>query len=482
MTLMDLLTTMNTQGHIPPSRVKDIKTSLGYLAHALGHATMDQCQEEPSCIASSPWQQKLDTHFSLLVKQGKKLSPNTLRNTRTNLRFFFRKAEAEGLLPPPARLPELPLTRTAHERTAASTSPLHSMHISNTRTPYRLPFEQWPADLQAAWATYRATRELQVRKSSLDRDVDYLSSYLGFLITLEGVAVHWDDLFTLAHIDRFVRWHSARNQTTITTWAKHTVEALRTLATRTNAQATPAIQHYLRELPTPEPRHNKRRHGLTLHELETVGLSALEDARKPVTTTSNEALVPGLRRILQHQRALMLRLLVRVPLRQRNLRELHLHKNLYKDESGHWHLHFSGSELKMGTRHGRVNEYHVDLTDYCPDLLPHLEEFLTLYRPRLPHAQESSLLFLTKSGRPYEEKFLRQELIILVLRRTNKRFYPHLIRTIWASEYLSATNDFEGAATLLGDSVEMVLKTYYEIHEKKAHNRASQFLATTFGK
>ena len=478
MTLIDLLTTMNTQGHIHPSRVKDLKTSLGYLARALGHCTADQCQEEPSCIASSLWQQKLDTHFSLLVKEGKKISPNTLRNTRTNLRFFFRKAEAEGLLPPPARLPELPLTRETHERTARFTSPLHSLHVSNAQTPYRLPLDQWPADIQASWHTYRATRELQVRKRTLDGNAEILTSYLGFLITIEGLAVQWDDLFTLVHIDRFVRWHSARNQTTVTSWAKITVEVLGTIATHTNTQAAPAIKQYLRQLPTPEPRHDKRRHGFTLRELETVGLSALEDAHKPVTTIHRGS-IHGLSRSLQHQQALILRLLVRVPLRQRNLRELHLDKNLYKDDRDHWHLHFTGSELKIGMRNRRVNEYHVDLTDYCPDLLPHLEEFLEVYRPRIPHAKESSLLFLTKFGRPFTGRTLHLELSILVLRRTNKYFYPHLIRTIWASEYLSATNDFEGAATLLGDSVQMVLKTYYEIHEKKAYTRAGQFLTTT---
>jgi hypothetical protein len=477
MTLMELLTTIHAQGHIKKAgRVKDIKTSLRYLAHALGHATMDQCQEATFRIAPSLWQQKLDTHFSLLAKQGKKISPNTIRNTRNNLRFFFRTAEASGLLPPPDRLPELPLTRHAHQKTAASTAPFYSLYVSNYRTPYRLPLDQWPVDIQASWHTYRATRELQVRKVSLDMTVKILSSYLGFLITLEGLAVQWQDLFTLAHIDRFVRWHSARNQTTITRWAKETVGVLHTLAMRTNAQAEPAIRQYLRELPTPEPRHDKRRHGFTLRELETVGLSALEDAH---TSTTSHGPTAGLFRSLQHQHALMLRLLVRVPLRQRNLRELHLGKNLYKDESGHWHLHFSGSELKISTRQGRVNEYHVDLTDYCPTLLPHLEEFLTIYRPRIPHATESSLLFLTQYGRPYTVGSLRQELSSLVLRRTNKHFHPHLIRTIWASEYLSTNNDFEGAATLLGDTVEVVLKIYYEIHQKKAYNRASQFLATT---
>ena len=90
------------------------------------------------------------------------------------------------------------------------------------------------------------------------------------------------------------------------------------------------------------------------------------------------------------------------------------------------------------------------------------------------------MLFRTKYGNPYNASTLRHELFTLVLRRSNKRFYPHLIRTIWASEYISKTNDYEAAAALLGDTVEMVLKQYHEIHEKKAHARASQFLTAAF--
>ena len=69
--------------------------------------------------------------------------------------------------------------------------------------------------------------------------------------------------------------------------------------------------------------------------------------------------------------------------------------------AGHWQLHFAGSDLKIGTRKGRANEYKVDLTDYCPELLPLLDEFLTTYRPRLPGAATSPFLFLTQTGRPF---------------------------------------------------------------------------------
>ena len=96
---------------------------------------------------------------------------------------------------------------------------------------------------------------------------------------------------------------------------------------------------------------------------------------------------PGVLRVTKFQKGVILKLLVRVPLRQRNVREMRLGENLYQDQAGHWHLHFSGSELKIGERQGQINTYHVDLTDYCPDLLPVLNEFLQVYRPQLPGAR-----------------------------------------------------------------------------------------------
>ena len=46
--------------------------------------------------------------------------------------------------------------------------------------------------------------------------------------------------------------------------------------------------------------------------------------------------------------------------------------------------------------------------------------------------------------------------------RTGQRFYPHLIRTIWATEYLTATQDFTRRGDDAGDTVAVVMKTYYE--------------------
>ena len=71
---------------------------------------------------------------------------------------------------------------------------------------------------------------------------------------------------------------------------------------------------------------------------------------------------------------------------------------------------------------------------------------------------------------------LRLELASAVALRTGQRFYPHLISTIWATEYLEATQDFTTAAVLLGDTLAVVMRTYYDIVNKDHHAKAKAFL------
>jgi integrase len=175
----------------------------------------------------------------------------------------------------------------------------------------------------------------------------------------------------------------------------------------------------------------------------------------------------------------MLKLLVRVPLRQRNVRELRLEEHLYQEpHTGHWHLHFQGGALKIGTRSGRVNEYHINLTTDTDGLIPVLEEFLATHRPRLPGAATSPFLFLTHRGHPFSMRALGTELSGTVAMYTGQRFYPHLIRSIWATEYLERTQDFTTAAVLLGDTLKVVMDTYYDVVNKDHHAKAKAFLGT----
>src|SRR4051794_12188517 len=106
MTLADLLTDLTTRGALPAKRVKDHRTSIKYLATALGHASPEQCPVADACREEARWLQALETHFATLTGQGRTISGTTRRNTRNNLRVLFRQAEAHGLLqvPLPSRL------------------------------------------------------------------------------------------------------------------------------------------------------------------------------------------------------------------------------------------------------------------------------------------------------------------------------------------------------------------------------------------
>jgi len=139
----------------------------------------------------------------------------------------------------------------------------------------------------------------------------------------------------------------------------------------------------------------------------------------------------------------MLCLFVSVPLRQRNLREMPLRKNLHQDPESRWHLAFTGEELKIGRRRGRSNTFQL-----C----------LSRARPLLPHAETDPHVWLTNVGRPYTADVFSTELWVAVDRSLGKAFYPHLICTLWATGSIAATGDPTTAAYMLNDRVGTVLR------------------------
>jgi integrase len=210
-----------------------------------------------------------------------------------------------------------------------------------------------------------------------------------------------------------------------------------------------------------------------------VAEACLREGREPYIFRKKDR-YPGVYRATRFQVGVILKLLVRVPLRQRNVRELRIGRNLYQEQDGHWWLFFSGDGLKIGERRGGTNQYDLDLTTYRPELLRLLEEWQQVYRPRLKGAATSPFLFLTYRGNPFTQRSLHEELSVAVALRTGKRFYPHLIRTIWATEYLTSTPapDFVTAAVMLGDTTQTVMRTYLDIVKKDHHAKASAFLGS----
>jgi len=97
-------------------------------------------------------------------------------------------------------------------------------------------------------------------------------------------------------------------------------------------------------------------------------------------------------------------------------------RNLYQDTQGHWWLSFQGDELKVAKRQGRINTFSLNLTQYFPDLIAHLEEYLCVFRPKFPHASTSPYVFLMKSGHPFTAQVLHEDFTTFILKWTGKRF------------------------------------------------------------
>ena len=61
MTLADVLTALDARGALTRHRVKDMKTSIKYLAAALGHASPEQCPVDAACREEATWATALET-------------------------------------------------------------------------------------------------------------------------------------------------------------------------------------------------------------------------------------------------------------------------------------------------------------------------------------------------------------------------------------------------------------------------------------
>ena len=56
-----------------------------------------------------------------------------------------------------------------------------------------------------------------------------------------------------------------------------------------------------------------------------------------------------------------------------------------------------------------------------------------------------------------------------------KRFHPHLIRRLWATEYLEDTQNYSGAAIMLGDTLKVVMDTYYKPDTEQQQEKAAEW-------
>ena len=192
--------------------------------------------------------------------------------------------------------------------------------------------------------------------------------------------------------------------------------------------------------------------------------------------------------------SLIIRLLVRIPLRQRNIREMlwaptsfEQGRNLYK-RNGEWRLIFRGNELKIPEVRG---EEHVISYAFPHDLVELLEEWLLRWRPILisdptskligqhRSANQQQFVFTDFLGRPLQPRQVTELVERATFKFTGVSVNPHTFRNIFATEYIKGTNNFIDAAYMLGDSVKTVIDTYVKLLDEDCAKRASDWVTQT---
>lgn len=217
--------------------------------------------------------------------------------------------------------------------------------------------------------------------------------------------------------------------------------------------------------------------------------------------------------------SLIFRLLVRIPLRQRNIREMKLGKNLIR-KGDKYIISFKGKQLKVARRGPDVNHLVFTIERDGTGFFELLEEWLTVWRPCLMNVhrryirtkrghshvrkakanaadiyhsltgyyppdcgeENHDYVFVNMNGMPFAQGSLYASFKAYAYRYLHIPLTPHLVRDCWATEYLIKTReekghpDVVGAAEMLGDSIQTVYKYYAHILGEKAQARPKQWL------
>ena len=146
---------------------------------------------------------------------------------------------------------------------------------------FGLPQAQWPPDIGQGWREYQAKCGLRLRETSFRTHTKSLATYLGYLVNICGKTPAWEDLFDVATLAEFLRWHGKRMQRSISVHGRSVVILIAAMAVVLNHPARRALADFRNALPPPTPMHSKRNHWVSLATLEAVAEACLAEGREP---------------------------------------------------------------------------------------------------------------------------------------------------------------------------------------------------------
>jgi hypothetical protein len=488
MTLAELFQTIVDRQTFPPSQVKTIQTSIRYLATALSATDPAHCHLVPERLSLDAWLSAIDTYFLYREKGGQPVGRITARNTRSNLRRVHRAATAQALFTVPSQPTVITSgARQEFEAKRDATALYHdSYHPTGSPRKYGLQQRDWPADVQAGWRAYNADVNPAIRQVTRNKHATIVCLYLGYLKHYTEHEPSWEACFNKKLLQGFMRWHGARIGKQITTVGRDMVIVAALVAKVLGRKDARRLANWRNTLPAPDKVHREDNHMMSLAELEAIADGCLRDATIPASCPVGTK-HPGAARASLFQKGLMLKIMIRTGLRQRNIREMKQPDNLFQDRTPdkHWHLRFHGKELKVGMRGpSTTNEYHINLSTETDGLVPVIEEFLNEWRKKLPGADTSPYVFLTCYGNPYSQHSLYEELRTLVGMRSGKgvRFFPHIVRSMVVTEIIDVTHDYDIAAAVVGDKPETLFKAYRHRNIKVFQTKGQEALRQRLGR
>jgi hypothetical protein len=494
-TVFEICHQLGTDHRLPPRRLKDIMTALKYLAAAYDR-TPEQLALTPEIEAE--YKAKLRDFMTLQHKH-----PRTIRNTVQSVGQFLRAVHELPAKTPIPQVGRRPTWKSARDAMAASSPYRHQGWLSHST--YVLPQAQWPTDVTRAFKKFAHETRHRLRPASLQNYVIGVSSLLGYLnltaderldrlpkeardkLGLKRYAddlrlirdtpqsTAFDDLFREQSLESFVVWHAWRIHTPTdakvrerppsmpSTMGLRVVETMKGLATTLKRSDDLAVVHaYRKTMRPPKPIHDKTAayHQFSFAEINDIGKALMHEAHTmDISVAWNGKDVvqyPGSLAAERFLVGLVLMLGWRVPLRARNWCEALLKTNL-RQVNGGYRWHFEGDELKIATRGGLPNTLDIKIDD---DMVPYLEEYLHVWRPKLPHADDDQhvLLGLRGEGGMLTPKTLCAKVKVHVFRLGGKRLFPHLLRTIFMSNNLSAGVDINSIAYAMNDKPATVWK------------------------
>jgi hypothetical protein len=527
------------EGVIKPSRQQTIKGSLNKYAALLG-STIATCLPKTFVLPPAERNALIDNGLARTTKSrsgADGLGADAFRNVKNDVSFFLRRAAEHKLLEPDlVELASYQESRGRYTSFPRGRPNRGEQYITPKYTLDPVPISfQNELDAYRIWTTSPYTPKrpasLARREITHDKVEEIIEKFAGYLVKFKGFRAEEITLSCLTvpqNLVDFIGWFVENRGGKYTSTVSHMCSKVKCLATYLQITAATGdvkgdmeerikgIKEFTDALPAAVRVVDKRARWISLKELDAIGVACdpAGFAKRDLCVRRvrdfarlfrdfEQGIFPeggGFRDIaLQAVKSLMLRLIVRIPLRQRNLRIMEwnpirpeLGRHLYKCDDL-WRIRFSGKDLKISHKDGKENLVNFE---FPPDLSADLDRYMKWWRPilvdsttnlhcaperagEMPKIVDQEYFFINAWGRPFTSERIRDQISNLTYKYVGVAMSPHIIRSVWSTEFLEEKG-MDGVATcayMVNDTIETILRTYADLLTPNRQAAATSWLA-----